>query len=293
MKFATNSNGAATTKLPLLLAAVVSCVSIVLALDPGRFAFTQIDVGGHSLRMLISGRGSPTVVFETGGSPGAGGPLEYWERVQPAVSKFTSTVSYDRAGTGLSAPGPKPRDARQVARELHAALSAAHVEPPYLLVGHSFGGPLNRVFAGMYPDEIAGMVLLDPTQEGFIEWNQSREGHDETREDEEWKDIQASLDETRGSSIPPGIPVVLITAMGPRVLPSFVTEQQREEMKAVKPMWLKFHEKWIETIPDAHHIVTYDSGHGIPFEEPGLVVRTIKQVVERARTNPLSLRHSP
>jgi pimeloyl-ACP methyl ester carboxylesterase len=270
-------------KFLVTLAVIVSCVAVVLALDLGRFAFTRVDVEGHELRMFISGRGNPTVVFETGGSPGSGGPLEYWERVQPAVSQFTRTVSYDRAGIGLSAPGPKPRDARQVAWELHAALQAARVPPPYVLVGHSFGGPLNRVFAGMYPDEIAGMVLLDPTQEEFISWNEAREANGVERSDAEWKDIQASLTEAHESRVPAGIPVIVITAMGPRVFPAFVTEKQKQDMNLIRPMWLKFHEDWVKTIPNGRHIITENSGPGIPFEEPKLVIKTIREVVERGK----------
>lgn len=273
-------------KILVTLAALVSCLAIVLALDLGRFAFTRVEVGGHELRMLICGRGSPTVVFETGGSPAAGGPLECWELVQPAVSKFTRAVSYDRAGIGRSAPGPKPRDARQVARELHAALKAAHLPPPYLLVGHSFGGLLNRVFAGLYPDEVAGMVLLDPTQEEFINWNQARNPNQVERVDEEWKDIQASLAEAHESRVPPGVPVILITAMGPRVLPSFVTEKQKEDGKAIRPMWLKFHNEWISRIPNSQHLITENSGHGIPFEEPELVIHSIREMVEQCRHRP-------
>src|SRR5436190_13681746 len=102
-----------------IMAVLVSGLAILLAVDPGRFAFKDIDAGGHQLRMLVSGQGHPAVVFETGGSPASGGALEAWERVQPAVSKFATTVSYDSAGIAWSAPGPKPRDARQVARELH------------------------------------------------------------------------------------------------------------------------------------------------------------------------------
>ena len=101
--------------------------------------------------------------------------------VQPEVSKLTRTVSYDRAGIGWSAPGPEPRDARQIAKELHIALGNAGLPPPFILVGHSFGGPFIRVFADIYPREVSGMVLVDPTQEEFIAWNQSRN----TNQDEE------------------------------------------------------------------------------------------------------------
>jgi pimeloyl-ACP methyl ester carboxylesterase len=273
-------------KLLILIATVVSALAILLALDVRHFAFKYIDAGGHQLRMLICGHGSPVVVFETGGSPGAGGPLEAWEKVQPGVSKFTSTVAYDRAGTGRSKPGPRPRDARQVALELHTALQNAHVLPPYILVGHSFGGPLNRVFAGMYPTEVAGMVLVDPTQEEFIDWNQAHDPNHKERKDDEWKDIQASLTEAHESKVPEGIPVTLITAMGPRVFPSFVTEKQKEEIKTFRPVWLKFHQEWVDKLPNAWHIITEESGHVVPFEEPELVIRTIQQTVEQNISRP-------
>lgn len=268
----------------LLLAIALSVTAIVLAVDPGRFAFAYVDAGGHSLRMLISGHGSPAVIFETGGSPASGSPLEAWERVQPAVSKFTTTVSYDRAGIGLSALGPKPRDARQVARELHTALHNAHVSPPYLLVGHSFGGIMIRVFADMYPDEAGGMVLVDPTQEEFVTWDQARNPNQPERQDDEWKDIKASLSEASESRVPPGIPVVLITGMKLEGPPD-MTEKQIEKMKANKSAWLKFHEQWLEKIPGSRHIVTKTSGHFVPFEQPELVIGAIQQVVERVRNN--------
>ena len=268
----------------MFLAMVVTPIAIFLAVDPGHLAFAYVDAGGHSLRMLVSGHGKPAVVFEAGGSPAFGGPLEAWQWVQPGVSNLTTTVAYDRAGIGLSAPGPRPRDARQVARELHAALQNAGVLPPCILVGHSFGGPMNRVFADMYPADVCGMILLDPTQEEFIAWNQSRDTNRTERLDEEWKEIQSSLDEASQSHVPAGIPVVLVTAMGPRVLPKFITEAQKEEMKTVRPMWLKYHEEWLEKIPGSRHIVTQDSGHVIPFDQPELVINIIRQMVEQKRS---------
>ncbi|HEX4122555.1 MAG TPA: alpha/beta hydrolase [Verrucomicrobiae bacterium] len=275
-------------KSPALLASIVSGIAIFLATDPGRSAFTYVDAGGHELRMLISGSGHPAVVFETGGTPADGGALEGWDRVQPRVSKFATTVSYDRAGIVWSEPGPKPRDARQVARELHTALGNAHVAPPYILVGHSFGGPLNRVFAGMYPGEVVGMVLLDPTQEEFMDWyhdwSQTHDREHDPHVNPEWKDYQPSLVEAHESRVPEGIPVVLVTAMGPRVLPAFMPEKEREEMKLVRPAWLKFHQEWVEKLPKGRHIITEKSGHGIPFEEPDLVIKTIREVFDAAQT---------
>jgi pimeloyl-ACP methyl ester carboxylesterase len=270
-------------RILVAFAAVLSCVAVVLALDLGRLRFRMVDAGGHALRMLIAGRGGPTVVFEAGGSGAAGGPLEAWQWVQPRVSQFATTVAYDRAGIGRSTPGPKPRDARQIARELHTALHNASLSPPYILVGHSFGGPLNRVFADLYPAEVGGLILVDPTQEEFINWNQARDPNRAERQDEEWKEIQASLTQARQSRVPEGLPVILITAMGPRVFPKSMTEKQKEEFRAMKQMWLKFHNDWLNSLSNGEHVVTEKSGHGVPFEEPDLVVRAIRQVVEKTR----------
>jgi pimeloyl-ACP methyl ester carboxylesterase len=264
-----------------------SAVAVALAIDPGHYAFSYVDAGGHRVRMFIAGTGSPAVVFESGGTGGSGAPLEDWERVQNPVSKFTRTVSYDRAGTGFSALGPKPRDARQIAVELHTALQNAGVPPPYIMVGHSFGGPLIRVFAGMYPDDVVGLVLVDPTQEEFIDWLDNHHLGDSDLSGEELQEIHATFDEARQSHLPPGIPVTLITAMGPRVLPSFLTEKDRADFAMFHPVWLKFHNEWLAKIPNSKHIVTEDSGHGVPFFQPDLVVTAIRETLARTRKLPL------
>jgi pimeloyl-ACP methyl ester carboxylesterase len=266
-----------------ILAITASAAAIILALDPGRFAFAHVDAGGHSLRMLITGHGGPAVVFEAGGTPSTGGVVEDWERVQPAISRLTTAVSYDRAGCGRSAPGPKPRDARAVARELHAALHHAGVPTPYILVGHSFGGPLNRVFAGMYPGEVCGLVLADPTPEEFIEWNLTR--HTNRLDDlpADWPEVKASLDEAHASVLPTGIPVVLITGMGPKTLPGFMSQKDQQEYRTNHQVWLKFHQEWLAKIPGAQHLITEKTGHGLPFLEPELVVSAISNLVVQAK----------
>jgi pimeloyl-ACP methyl ester carboxylesterase len=271
----------AMKKILILFAMVGSGIAVVLAVDPGRFAFTYVDAGGHKLRMFISGQGSPAVLFETGGSGAAGGPLEAWERVQPAVSRFARTVAYDRAGIGFSPSGPRPRDARQVALELHTALQNARIAPPYVLVGHSFGGPLTRVFAGMYPSEVAGMVLVDPTQEEILQWSDARHKHHETREGDEWKDIMASLKEAHESRVPMQIPIILITAMKMPPIPSSMTQEKIEDMEAGRQAWLRFHQEWLEQFPNGKHIITENSTHVVPFEQPELIIQAVRDVVEK------------
>ncbi len=119
----------------------------------------DVDAGGHRLHMLIVGDTGPTVVLESGGGGGIG-----WEQVRQEVGRYARVVTYDRAGVGASEPGPQPRTGRQIAVELHTALGNADLSPPYILVGHSMGGPYVRIFAATYPDEVAGLVLVDPTQ---------------------------------------------------------------------------------------------------------------------------------
>jgi len=266
-------------KILITLATLITSLAILLALDLGRFDFQYVDAGGHALRMFIRGHGSPVVVFETGGRGSVGAPLEMWSLVQPAVSKFTTTVSYDRAGVGMSDPGPEPRDARQIARELHTALRNAGLFPPYVLVGHSFGGPLIRVYAGMFPDEVAGMVLVDPTQEEFINRNPSPAVRQGNIPDNDWREIQSSLAEAHDSRVPANVPVILITGMGPRVFPGYITEKQIQEYRAGHQLWLQFHSQWLAKIPNAQHIITYISGHNVPGTEPDLIIHAIRQIV--------------
>ena len=263
------------------LQAFISRGGVLLGMRTGRFAFKYVDAGGHRLRMLISGCGRPSVVFEAGGYPASGNSLEAWKRVQPEVSKFASTVAYDRAGIGLSAPGPGPRDARQIARELHRALENAGVLPPYILAGSSFGGPLIRVFAGLFPAEVCGMVLVDPAQEAYYQWTQIRDPH---ASEVDWRDFQASLAQAHESRVPEGIPVVLITATVLHALPIFLTARQKELFNEFMPMWLKFHAEWVERVPGGKHIITNNSGHSVVFEEPELIIRVIRQMVEQCRS---------
>jgi pimeloyl-ACP methyl ester carboxylesterase len=120
----------------------------------------MVDVGGSSMHLHCTGEEgrTPTVVMDSG----AGGIGMDWGPVQPGVAKFARVCTYDRAGLGWSDPGPQPRTSQRFAEELHALLNNAGVEGPYVLVGHSLGGNNVQLYASRYPDEVAGMVLVDP-----------------------------------------------------------------------------------------------------------------------------------
>jgi pimeloyl-ACP methyl ester carboxylesterase len=148
----------------VLIALIVLGVIVqAIATETDRRAYTPIGplypVEGHQLHMICMGEGSPTVILEAGG----GHFSTLWARVQPVVAQSTRVCAYDRAGYGWSEPGPEPRDAQQIASELHALLGVAGVEPPYVLVGHSLGGIHVRVFNAQYPGEVIGMALIDAT----------------------------------------------------------------------------------------------------------------------------------
>ena len=124
---------------------------------------TFVEVDGHQLHVRLSGTaksGVPTVVFESGlGSA----PIDTWSSVRSEVAAMARTVGYERAGSGASAPGPEPRSIKQLVAELHTLLTKLEVPPPYVLVGHSYGGAIIHSFAATYPKEIAGLVYVDPT----------------------------------------------------------------------------------------------------------------------------------
>jgi pimeloyl-ACP methyl ester carboxylesterase len=152
---------------PRYLAAIIPCLTgvgyayqaVATALDrrnyppPGRL----VEMNGERLHMQSMGNGGPTVVLETG----LGGMSSAWGWIQPEAAKFTRVFSYDRPGLGWSDPANDPLTASNVARRLRCLLGASGMEGPYVLVGHSMGGLFIRMFAHHYPDEVAGMVLVD------------------------------------------------------------------------------------------------------------------------------------
>ncbi len=123
---------------------------------------TLVDLGGHRLHVNCTGKGSPTVVVENG----LGDFSFDWSLVQSQVSKFSRICTYDRAGYAWSDPGPQPRTFAQLNLELRDALAKLGEHGPFVLVGHSYGGPVMRNFAMTWPREVAGVVFVDAAFEG-------------------------------------------------------------------------------------------------------------------------------
>jgi pimeloyl-ACP methyl ester carboxylesterase len=118
-----------------------------------------IDVGGYRLHLTCTGSGSPTVVLQ----PGGGEMSSNLDWITPAVARDTRVCAYDRPGRGWSEPATTPQDGVQLATDLHTLLQRGPVPGPYVLAGHSFGGLYVLAYAARYPDEVAGLVLIDST----------------------------------------------------------------------------------------------------------------------------------
>jgi pimeloyl-ACP methyl ester carboxylesterase len=131
--------------------------AVAIGAPPG----TLIDIGGRKLHVYCTGSGAPNVILEAG----AGAFATDWALVQPEIARTNRVCSYDRAGLGWSDPAPGVPTPASIVADLHAALRAAGVKPPYVMVGASMGGIYVRTYDLTYPGEVAGLVLVDPVSE--------------------------------------------------------------------------------------------------------------------------------
>ncbi len=145
----------------LLVLAVAGSIYQAIATERAERAYPppgeMVEVGGYSLHIHCVGQGSPSVVLDAG----SGEMSAQWVWVQQEVSGTTRVCAYDRAGMGWSEMGPEPRDAKQISSELHTLLEGADIEGPYVMVGHSFGGLYMQTYAARYPEEVAGVTLVE------------------------------------------------------------------------------------------------------------------------------------
>lgn len=257
----------------LTLLAVLTTISVVVLASRSQ-AHIQVDVGGHKLRVLKIEGGTPTVVFENG----LRSPLESWDAVQASVSSFATTLAYDRANTRRSEAGPLPRDARQVATELHAMLQNTETQPPYILVGASLGGLFARTYAAMYPEEVSALVLVDPAIDAEIEF-------EEVSERSRFPEINALpiiRKQARESVLPPELPIYLIAAMGFQESPylAAVNEGSRKAYEAAILRKLAAYKEWVNDRTNTQLIVTHEARHLVNHEQPELIVSTIREAIE-------------
>jgi pimeloyl-ACP methyl ester carboxylesterase len=250
-----------------------------VAEGPGRF----VTIGeGRSLYMECAGSGEPTVVLEAG----FGADTHSWQDVLPGVGRGTRVCAYDRAGSGNSVAPPGVRDARDEIADLRRLLARAHVQPPYVLVGHSYGGVLARVFAHRYPSETAGLVLVE---------TMGRDGR--RRQLAIWPRSQAP-DKRRGlaATLMDGVDLAAGEAIASRVkrlddLPLAVITAGREDdfprtparlHRALIRLWDGMQDELATLSGNSVHVVALDSNHDIPTGQPAVIVRAVQAVVDAA-----------
>ena len=244
----------------------------------------MIDVGGYRLHINCSGHpisGSPTVVMDAGGYDSS----EAWNNIQPAVAKFTRVCVYDRAGLGKSDPQPNPSyPSKEVVKDLHILLVKAHVPPPLILVGHSFGGMNVRLYASEHPQEIVGMVLVDSVHEDEMDrWIAMLPPEFKRRMTEadraQLARLAVSEGQVRAAHWHSDIPLVVLTH-------GVVTPGDYIPSMAVKgeELRLKLQEALASLSSKSKHIIAEKSGHYIQRDQSKLVIDSIRQVIEATRT---------
>jgi pimeloyl-ACP methyl ester carboxylesterase len=254
----------------------------------------QYAVGGSYLYLLCEGRGSPVVVLETG----LGGGHTGWGAVQPELSRTTRVCSYDRAGLELSQLAPKQASAIAKADQLHALLAAAHVKPPYILVGQSYGGLLVRVYTARHPRDVVGIVLVDashPDQSRvFLNALHSRGGRATPavrafRSDinyphnPEGVDWTVSANQARAAGGLGDRPLIVITAGHEDWPPGL----PRPVVQRLNRVWLTLQDQLAHLSTNSVHVIALHSPHYVMavWGQPGLVIHAIRAVLDAARTH--------
>jgi pimeloyl-ACP methyl ester carboxylesterase len=275
-----------------------------------------VSVDGRKMHIDCTGQGSPTVILDSG----LGDTYLSWQKVQPEIARFVHVCSYDRAGLGYSDPSPQPRTSRVIAQELHELLQAAHIAPPYILVGHSMGGYDVRVYAGLYRGEVAGMVLVDashPDQENRLPselksmegtWNREAtfleyatpfgiprllglcDDNVAVRAAEcNWHTEREKIAEMKTFS-QSAAEAGSVTSLGdiPLVVLSHDPDKPSAEFPAdlatsTNQAWEKMQEELGHLSTRGTQSIAKNSSHYIPFDRPELVINAVRSVVEQAR----------
>lgn len=252
----------------------------------------MIDVGGRKLDCCVYGKGSPAVVLVSG----LEAPQAYWNSVIPELAAKTTVVTYDRAGVGKSEIGDLPTHGERSAKDLYALLDILGVPRPYILVGHSYGGNVVRLFASMYPEDMGGLILEDTQHEDvLIELRKILKGKDleafdqlmadrfrtpeDPRSEADYREM--TKEQVRKSKPLPRVPFVVLTAAGraEAMRPLFGDEAIAEIAKSD----LALNEKLAALIPGGRQIIVEGTGHDIHVDKPEALLAPLVEMITEVR----------
>ena len=258
-----------------------------------------VDIGGHKLHIRCVGPADakPTVLFEAGG----GAYSSTWSQVQDSLAGSVRSCAYDRAGSGWSEPGPAPRTMRQEVFELHALLEAANVHGPFVLVGHSIGGLLVRLYADQFSRDVVGVVLVDPAHESAVlyslplgRWarirelakNRSvpeprREGRVSTQynPDEDYlaEEPQQIYLSRQANPVPFGDRPLIVLGAGKRPAPPGTSDSLWNVLRAERDEQVR---DLAGLSRNSKFVLDPSSAHAIQQDNPPIVARSIREVLE-------------
>ena len=238
----------------------------------------MVDVGGRKLHLECDGSGSPTVILEAGLT----GDHRTWDQILPEVASKTRVCAYDRANIDPSEPAPTPRTARDVVADLHALVGAGKLEPPYVLVGFSFGGIVSQLYASTYPDDIAGMVLVESNHpdevdqfEAELTPAQIKQDREEVNANPEGIDLYASFKQVQAAPGVPDRPLVVITAGKPEGWPPGWDASVFNRLRAAQQKDL------VSLSSDGTQVIAKQSAHQVPASDPQIIVKGIETVLAK------------
>lgn len=294
--------------LTLNLAACSSASSTSYAPTPMPAGFSgmfsgMVDVGGYALYYRCIGEGSPTVILEAGGPDDS----STWDLVMLYFRSASQICAYDRANLGQSDQITKPRTFLDITRDLHELLEKAPIDGPYILVGHSMGGMLVRLFADQYPQDVVGLVLVDSAHPDMGErllanlppqaagesktlkawrhygtWISSSDGR--AKADVEGVDMQTSNAQVKEVASLGNLPLVVITRSPSNLVLAEQMPPLPEEINArLLQMWQNMQVELARLSTNSTQVIADHAGHNIQKEEPHLVVDAILKLVNEYR----------
>lgn len=259
-------------------AAALFAISMTLGACATMQGVTTSVVADRPVEYIKVGQGAPAVVFENG----LGGRLEWWAKILPEVAKETQVFAYNRPGVGASGKSTTPRDGDHVVEELRQTLRASRVAPPYVLVGHSLGGLYVQLYARRYPNEVAGLVLVDSTHPEQLKGAGAPEN---------WSALtKAAFNAVTSEVAEKELDEIPATGAAMLALPPFtgkpvIVLSAKKPMKQTSPLARDSNAKRVDIVrlnPGAKQ-VWVDSGHAIPLEKPQAVLAAIREVLASVR----------